>query len=77
MKDYKNACKFNCATNIDKVAHEKIFHDFYKLYTDGKHSFINQISLASLNASYPTPQKRQILLVFFRQCHELQVCKKF
>ena len=41
-KDCKNACKFNCTTNIDEVAKEKIYHDFYYLDTDGKHTQLHR-----------------------------------
>lgn len=78
-KDCKNACKFYCATNIDKVAEEKIFHDFYNLNTDGKHSFINQTSVVFSIASNPTPQKIKKLSSYFfiNGMNSVWICKKF
>ena len=57
-KNCKNACQVICATTIDKVAQEKIFHHFCEVDIDGKHSFMHQISVALSIASNPTPQKR-------------------
>ena len=79
VKLVKNACKFYCATNIDKVAEEKIFHDFYNLNTDGKHSFINQTSVVFSIASNPTSQKIKKLSSYFfiNGMNSVWICKKF
>ena len=46
-KDCNSGCKFKCCEKVNKVTQEKIFLDFYKLDSNGKHSFINQTSVCT------------------------------
>ena len=46
-KDCASKCKFKCAENINKDTRERIFHEFYKLDTNGKHCYINQTTVSA------------------------------
>ena len=41
-KDCFSNCKFKCRQKFNEIKQEKIFLDFYKFDTTGKHSFINR-----------------------------------
>ena len=63
-KDCMNSCKFNCAQHIEKESQEMIFTEFYKLDTNGKHSFIAQTSVCSSVSGNKESRKKIKLQLF-------------
>ena len=66
-KDCQNKCKFNCALKIDKERQKKIFGDFYKLNTNGKHAFISQTSICSSVSGESKRKKIELQLFSFKR----------
>ena len=72
-KDCFSKCKFKCRQKFNEAKQEKIFLDFYKLDTTGKHSFINQTSVCVTassktgveNSSEEAKKKRKAPAIIF------------
>ena len=77
-KDCMNSCKFNCAQHIEKESQEMIFTEFYKLDTNGKHSFIAQTSVCSSVSGNKESRKKSSYSYFLMKGEKsFRVCKSF
>ena len=75
--DCQNKCKFNCALKIAKETQEKIFGDFYKLNTNGKHAFILQTSICSSVSEESKRKKSSYSYFLLKEKDSYRVCKNF
>ena len=76
-KDCKNSCKFNCAQKIEKEIQDLIFEEFYKLDTNGKHSFIAQTSVCSSTRKEESRKKCSYTYFLMKGAESFRVCKSF
>ena len=75
-KDCSN-CKNQCAEKISKEAQEKIFMEFHRLDTNGKHSFISQTTVCSTSSRDTKRKKKTYSYFLFLKERSYRVCKSF